>query len=214
MRGIIFDLDGTLFDSEPVHGEAIREALAPLGLDVEDEWYVGLPDRDAIERAFAEAGRPDDDSVIQAVVREKSRRYRAKIAGGRLRPYEGALEFLEAAAKLTRVGLCTAAPRADAMSTIDAAGVTPLFRVTVCSEDVERSKPDPACYRLCTSRLEVDAAQCIVIEDSVHGVASAKGAGLRVIAVGHTMSRESLHRADMHVEHIRELSIARVLSMM
>ena len=93
------------------------------------------------------------------------------------------------------------------------AGVLGVFTVITTADDVVRSKPDPLPYARTSELLGVAAAECVAVEDTVGGLTSAKGAGCRAVAVGHTQARERLGIADRYVERVGELTVEQLLAM-
>lgn len=213
MKGVIFDLDGTILDSEPLHGEAIAAVLAPLGLRIEPAWYVGLPDEAAIDRAFRESGTPLSRDTLDRLLAEKSERLGEMLRQGRCRPFPGAADLVRAAAAHCGAAVCTAARRADAEPALRSAGLREILVGFVCAEDVARTKPDPEPYILAASQIGAHPHECVAIEDSVHGVASAVSAGMRVIALGHSVAREHLGEAHLYYPRIEQITVERMESL-
>lgn len=203
---LILDFDGTLMDSEPLHELALRRVLSPLGLEVASASVVGLPDVDAIRLIFTRASRPLDEAELLRLLEAKSMQARMLWLSGMASPYPGAVELLGAArARGLPVAVCTAATRREAEPVLDRLGVRAILSALVTADDVEKGKPDPACYRLTASRLGLVPGRCVAVEDSEAGVAAAVDAGCRVIAVGHTTATTRLGRAHRVVGRIGEL---------
>jgi len=184
LRAVLFDLDGLLVDSEPVWFEVERAVMAKLG----GQWGPG--DQEALiggslERTVAylltKAGQPAParpDEVARWLLDGMTELVLAR--GVPVKP--GARELL---AEVAGAGIPHALVTSSARQIMDAAlTVTGMrFPVTVCSEDVRRTKPDPEPYLLAAARLGVPPPGCVVLEDSPNGVAAARAAGCPVIAV-------------------------------
>ncbi len=206
MAALILDFDGTLVDSEPLHGRALRSVLGPLGIPFEESLCVGLPDADVIRGAFAAARRELPPSLLDDLMRRKSEAAAALWRDGAGVPYAGAVELIHGAkAAGLRVAVCTAAMRREAAPVLEKLGVLGILDAFTTADDVAESKPHPACYTLTCERLGVEPRRCVALEDSVAGVASAAGAGCRVVALLHTTPRERLALAWRHVDRIAEI---------
>jgi HAD superfamily hydrolase (TIGR01509 family) len=181
---VLFDMDGTLIDSEPVWFETEVRLLAEYGFDLGPEHWekvLGQPNRVACEYLIAVSGIPLtwrelSERIETAMVTELSR-------GLVLLP--GAKELLvELQAAEVPAALVSASSRRIVDACLGAIGAD-FFRHTVSGDDVARSKPAPEPYLLGAELLGVDPADCVVIEDSPIGVAAGAAAGCRVLAVPH-----------------------------
>jgi HAD superfamily hydrolase (TIGR01509 family) len=183
-RAVLFDLDGLLVDSEPVWFEVERAVMAKLG----GQWGPG--DQEALiggslERTvaylLAKAPAPPSAGPDDAARWLLDGMTELMLARG-VPVMPGARELL---AEVAGAGIPHALVTSSARQIMDAAmGVTGMrFPVTVCSEDVRRTKPDPEPYLLAAARLGVPPPGCVVLEDSPNGVAAARAAGCPVIAV-------------------------------
>jgi HAD superfamily hydrolase (TIGR01509 family) len=199
LKALIFDMDGTLTDSDPIHRLAFAEALAPHGLALSEERY-----RSAISgRTNAEIGRllfPDwPDEHHRRFSDEKEAIFRRLATA--LEPTRGLLELLTWAERRgLPSALVTNAPRANAEHTLAALGFEGRFRVTVAGEDVARPKPDPQPYSFALEQLGIEPHEAIAFEDSIPGVQSAKGAGL--VTFGLTTMQSPLALRDAGADHV------------
>lgn len=207
MRALIFDFDGVIVDSEPVHESTIRAACAPLGIEVQHCCTIGLADEDALELIFREAGRELTREIQAALLQEKGRLVLEAFARGEARPFPGVLELIRTAAEEMPIAVCSAAFRREIDAVLRRLEIAPAFSVVVAMDDVARAKPDPAGYRLTAERLGMDPRDCVAIEDSPRGVTAACAAGMTAVGVLHTMPREAIAHAHHVVEHISELSV-------
>ena len=195
MHAIVFDFDGTLVDTEPVHEQALAIACRPYGVAVAHGSTIGLADEDAFANAFADAGRALDTRLIPDLMRAKTAAYIDLVNSRHITIYHGAVELVRAAAARYRVGLCTAAVRAEVNAVIHRLGIADLLAAVVTADDVTAKKPNPEGYALTAARLGLDPARCVAIEDSPRGVCAAAEAGMIVAAVTHTTPRERLAQA-------------------
>ena len=200
MRAIIFDFDGVLVDSEPLHEWSIREAVAPRGWSFTHAQFVdGIVGR-GDERAFATIARWNNAEISETLavqLLETKRALMAEgIASGRFTPQPGAVETVHAAASLGPLAVCSGSRASVVLPILRAIGLADAFARVVTADDVTRPKPAPDGYILTAARLSVAPSDCLAIEDTPAGVRSARDAGMRVVAVCHTCPAPSL--ADAH----------------
>ncbi|MCA9594760.1 MAG: HAD family phosphatase [Myxococcales bacterium] len=195
----LFDYNGVLVDDEAVHLAAFRDALAPLGVKVEeaDYWsrYIGFDDVGAFRAMLSDAGRAPTDEDVRRLVEAKRPLYLARAEAG-LSVFEGAAEWVRRRAAVGPVGIVSGALRDEIELGLDVLGVRDLVAFVISAEDTKEGKPDPEGYRLGLARLGTEA---VVIEDSVAGVQAAKAAGLRCVAVGHSYPEAELRAAGADV---------------
>jgi HAD superfamily hydrolase (TIGR01509 family) len=208
LRAFLFDFDGTLFDTEPLHHAAFVEVLGPRGIVLGRERYftryLSLTDRECLERAIEDFGRPDLRGEVDRLVLEKSRAMARLLARG-VAPLPGAAAFVAEAARIGPCAIVSGALRREIETILAAAGLADRFRVIVSAEDVARGKPDPEGYRLGWRRLRgllpgLEPAECLAVEDSPKGVDAARAAGLRVLAVTQSRPAGDLRAADRIIE--------------
>jgi len=211
--GVVFDFDGVLVDSEPLHAEAIRKASQPLGWTFTEsqfhEFIVGRGD----ERCFASLaewhGETLTDEMLARLLVDKALYFREGVEAERFVVQPGAAEMIVQAAERFdgRVALCSGSRRETVWSILERAGMAELFgegRV-VTADDVERNKPHPDGYLLASGRIGIEPANAVAIEDTPTGITAARSAGLRVIAVEHTVPRDRLNEAHAVVRSIADL---------
>ena len=216
---VVFDFDGVIADTEPLHYRAFQEVLLPEGMTYSWEEYladyVGFDDRDAFRFGFRSAGKALTDERLTALIDEKERVFEALVRGGDLDVYPGIGDLLAALrAAAIPVALCTGARSNDIRAALDALRLQDAFDAVVTADDVASSKPDPESYRRSMARLAdvfpgraLRPEWCVAIEDTPAGVASAKAAGLRVLAVTTTHSAEALAKADRVAGHLEGMGV-------
>jgi beta-phosphoglucomutase len=206
---IIFDFNGTLSDDEPIMCEIFIELFAEHGKPLSAQEYfdqlAGLSDPEIV-RTWLGEDHPDIDDVIA----ERISRYRAAVGDGSS-IHEHVREAVRYAAERVPVAICSGAARAEIEPVVEAAGLAGCFRAIVTSDDVVHGKPDPEGY-LKTLRLLGNPSHALVFEDTEAGIASAKAAGLRVIAKLGTLDPQRLREADELVDRIDVELIRRCLS--
>lgn len=206
VEAVIFDFDGVMADTERLHFEAFQEVLTPCGASYSWEEYcqdyIGFDDRDAIRTALERAGMEAGGDRLAALLRAKAEVFPRLAAG--VEPFPGAVEAVKAAAARGPVALCTGALRSDVEPLLRAFGILDLFAAVVTAEEVTRSKPDPACYRLAVERLGLPAQVCLAVEDTPYGLQAARGAGCQTLGVAQTHTRGALEPfADRVIDDMR-----------
>lgn len=216
-RAVIFDFDGVIVHSEGSHLIAIREIAAVQGIHFTDETYfrdyVALSDRDLLPRVWQDAGRALAGAELQTLLAAKQARYEELVDQGAVVAFPGSVELIRACAAKVPIAICSAANRATINASIHALDIASCFTTIVSADDVTRSKPDPMPYSLAAKRLGFEPRECVAIEDTVGGMASALGAGCKVVAVCHTLPRARLGAATLVVEGTRDLTVERLLAL-
>lgn len=206
-HAIVFDFDGVIVDSEPLHAEALAAACAPHAIPFDAPRFVGWSDSDALRSAFAEQRVPLPEALLAELLSAKHGALLTSLSAGRITPYPGVLTLLRTLADLRApLALCTAATRIEIEPALASLGLDRLFQSIVTREDTRRTKPHPDPYLHAARSLGASPARCIAVEDSQHGVASAKDAGFFVYAVEHTTPPERLARADRRAPTIAHLA--------
>ena len=209
MRAILFDFNGTLSDDEGVQCEIWRVLFAAQGRPLTAREYyeelAGVSDAEIVERRLG-PGHPAAEEVLAARVRL----FRERVGDGSTVPAHVREAVLHAADR-ARLAVVSGAMRSEVETVLRAAGIE-VFDVVVTAEDVERGKPDPAGYLRALELLDVPGRDAVAIEDAPPGIAAAKAAGLRCVAVLGTAPRERLSEADEIVERLDAAVIDRLLA--
>ncbi|MGZ4430111.1 MAG: HAD family hydrolase [Gaiellales bacterium] len=212
-RALLFDFNGTLSDDEPVLCRVFADLFAEYGRPLtEHEYYGLLAGLSDIEIARTWLGDRDD---LDAVVRQRVNRYRAAVSDGSTISPERREAVRYAAARVP-VAIVSGAAHAEIEPVIRAAGVDGLFAAVVSSDSVDDGKPHPEGYLKALSLLQPRAAGLVAgevtaFEDTEAGIASAKAAGMRCIAVSGTHPGERLAAADEIVDGIDVALMRRLL---
>ncbi|MCC7389562.1 MAG: HAD family phosphatase [Phycisphaerales bacterium] len=213
-RAVIFDLDGTLADSEVAHERALLTAARTCGMSFTPDYFrercVGLGEAGCFRMLAAEQGVGLDDGLLGVLVARKLALFTEAVGAGGVVAHAGAVELVRAAGAVMPVAVCSGSSRASVEPMLRAIGLGEAFGVVVTSCDVVRHKPDPEGYLLAAGRLGVEPGACCAIEDSPTGIAAAVSAGMRVVAVGHSFGPERLAGAHEVVGSIAELTVARL----
>lgn len=209
-EAVFFDMDGTLVDTEPYWLESETELMARYGYSwtADDQRHcLGGPLPRVGRYMHALAGAKDADfferELITLVISKFSRS---------LNFMPGALELLEEVqSQKIPVGLVSASPRVLVDATL-AAFEPGIFAVSISSNDVTNSKPDPESYLTAASRLDVDISQSLILEDSLTGISSAQASGAWVLAIPHIVTVEN-HPRTRIVGSLVDYSLAKIASL-
>ena len=208
-RGVVFDLDGVLWDGEPLYHEAFNVVLGPYGHHVSDEDYthiIGLSVEAAWEWVFERYGlqeRPDvfyrayNEAVLELMKQPRE-------------PLPGVRELLsQLKARDIPVGLASASLRNWVDMTLIGLGLNGAFATTATASEVERSKPAPDLYLLAAKGLGVPPERCLAFEDTPSGIASAQSAGMFAVQVRTSSTAlPPLPEADLVIEQYGDLDLA------
>lgn len=207
-QAIIFDLDGLLVDTEPIHRRVFNALLARYGVtdEISDEEFgrafVGISQRDNWEYLRARFALP---APVDVLTDEHTRLYERLIADARnvaLMP--GARTLLETlSARGTPLAVASSSPRVQVETILRGLRLAPLFQTIVTGSDVAHLKPAPDIYLRACASLHADPTRTVALEDSASGARAAKAAGLRVIVVPNRYTQhQDLSCADARVENL------------
>ncbi|RUL89296.1 HAD family hydrolase [Tautonia sociabilis] len=188
-RAVLFDFDGVIADTENVHIASWERTFAAMGLEVTPEQCaraVEIDDRDFLAEIL-ESKRIEGGAIDGWVGRKQA--LAAAMLRDEPRLYAGVAPLVRGLAGEARLAVVSSARRADVEVVLDAGGITEAFSVIVAKEDVSATKPNPEPYRTALERLGISAAEAVALEDSAAGLASARSAGIRCVAVGHRHPR-------------------------
>ena len=199
LRGVIFDMDGVLIDSHPIHKRAWRKFFTELGLTVSDQEldFVldGRKKEDILRHFLGEL----PDSQIKEYGRQKEMLFREEALS--IDPVEGALEFLD---ELTKAGIGFALASCGSKSRVNyilrQLKIHDQFAAIVTADDVQCGKPSPDIFRKAADRLSSPYSDLLVCEDAISGVQAAKAAGIRCLGIAdHARADELLEAGADHV---------------
>jgi HAD superfamily hydrolase (TIGR01509 family) len=222
LHAIVFDFDGVLADSEPLHFEVFRQVLDDVGITLTEEAYysryLGYDDLGAFKAVLHDHGRPSDGAAIESLVAAKADRF-PRMVDGRNVLFPGVTETVRRFAAQVPLAIASGALPHEINLILNGAGLRDAFQVVVGAGDTPRSKPAPDPYARAVALLQAQglvpagtdaAARCVAIEDSHWGIQSAKAAGLACIAVTTSYQANELGAADLVVPQVDSLSIAQI----
>ncbi|MBU2664669.1 HAD-IA family hydrolase [Actinoplanes bogorensis] len=180
---LIFDFDGLLMDTESTLLESWRWEWRRHGLDLPLDGFFADHGGNVNDQRYAALAAAVGKSYDQTESHSLRTAYR-DVLHERLEPAPGIREWFDQAAELgLRLAVASSSPRSWVHGYLDRAGLLDRLAVTACGDEVEAHKPDPAVYRLALDRLGIAPERGLAFEDTPHGVAAARAAGLRCVAV-------------------------------
>jgi len=203
---VIFDLDGVLINTAEYHKVAWRELAERNGFEISDDFFYSTFGMQNYQIIPTMAKRELSDSEFQEMSDWKENRYRELIAGK--------LELLAGAERLIKdlknsgfaLAIGSSTPRSNLEFMLKNLPIEKYFDAMVVGEDVKNGKPAPDTFLKAAEKLDIAPEYCVVVEDAVQGLKAAKNAGMAVVAVTTTRSRDDLTIADMIVDSLEELS--------
>jgi beta-phosphoglucomutase len=202
VRAVVFDFNGTLSDDEPILLRIYQELFAAHGRPLsEHEYYSelsGLSEEEIIGRWL---GPFKDGRVDDTLIADRIARYRALVADGST-VYPEVRDAVRYAAQRVPVAICSGAYAEEIEPVVAAAGLTTYVSALVAADHVTDGKPHPEGYLRAAELLGVPPTSVLAFEDTEAGVASARAAGARVVAITRTLGAERLTGADELVDRI------------
>lgn len=208
IKGVLFDMDGVLIDSEPFILEAAIEGLKHFGVNAQpDDFtpfigagetrYLGGP-----AEKYGVAFRPEMKTVVYAIYADILKQHPDAV-------YDGVFDVINSVKAKYKAAVCSAADLVKVEHNLNAIGVTPaFFDALVTGSDVTRQKPFPDIFLKGAGLLGLPAEQCVVVEDSINGIKAAKAAGALSIGVTTSFTKEELEeksKPDYIINSIKEL---------
>ena len=208
LEAVIWDMDGVLADTAPFHFQAWQEVFRERNIPYSKEVFrknFGKRN-DIIVRSIVGEDYPEDE--IEAILTEKEGLFRAK-AAGKIKPIPGAIELLNDLKEYgIKLALATSSPIENGQFVIRQLGIEDSFNAIVWGREVTEGKPSPQIFMLAATRLNINPVNCVVIEDAVAGVAAAKRADMKCLAVASNHPQEKLIEADCVVDSLERVSVA------
>lgn len=223
LQAIIFDFDGIIADTEPLHYAALRQVLwAELGIALSQaEYYadyLGYDDRGCFKAALAAHRRPVTSGLIDELVQKKARAYQAALSAD-LKLFPGVRPLIEDAARTYRLAIASGALRSEIELILEEAGLRKAFIHITSAEDVSEGKPSPEPFLHAMAGLSaippmhsLSPDECLVIEDSLPGIRGARAAGMKVLAVANTHPIEEIEEADAVTASLAQVRLEELAS--
>ena len=213
---IVFDFDGVLADSEPLHLRALQETLQELGINIERDTYyaryLGFDDVGALRTIGSDHGQNWSVEQIAALVARKAIVFDDLLASNDVL-YPEALRCVERLVPRFPLGIASGALRHEIEAILRNGGLDGYFRFIVASGDTLAGKPSPEPYARAALLHGIPASRCLAIEDSRWGIESAKGAGFRCVGITQSYSAHELPGADAIISSLDEFTEELILTL-
>ena len=218
IRAIVFDFNGVIADDETPHFLCFQQALAEarLTLTQEDYYgrYLGMDERTCARLLLEHRDGICDEADVWRIADRKAELFHAHTARCKPVLFAGVVEFVSAAKQHYRLAIASGGRKAQIEAALAETPIEAAFEIVVSAEDCPIGKPDPAIYLMTRKRLNdlhpsddgIAAAECLVVEDSVAGIRSAKAAGMRVMGLATTYPLDKLQEADLAVPTLQGIT--------
>lgn len=220
LQAIIFDFDGVIVDTERIHFQTLQRVLEeeqiPLSWEEYAQTYLAMDDRNCFRTALTEHGRPLTSEKVEELISRKADYFFGAVPDT-VTVFPGVKRIIRQGAETYPLAIASGALRGEIELILGKVGLRKFFSVVVAAEDVVKGKPDPESYINALARLNrlrsarpVKPSECLVIEDSRHGVVAAVTAGMRCLAVTNSYPPEELTAAHRVVKSLEEIDLAQM----
>jgi HAD superfamily hydrolase (TIGR01509 family) len=211
VKAVIFDFDGVLFDTEPLHFDLFRDVLRTEGITLTSDTYhaayVGLTDEACFRAVLTDYGKTAvSTAMVDRLVHCKTDLMQRALH--RMLPVlPGVMEFIRDVQATHRLAIASGALRQEIVLCLELGGMTSMFEQVSAAQDVRQGKPDPALYLhaldVLDRRSPLRAEECVAIEDTPHGIEAAHKAGMRCVGVATTLPAHRLAQADLVIPSLQ-----------
>jgi HAD superfamily hydrolase (TIGR01509 family) len=211
-KAVMFDFDGVIVNSEPLHLRAFQQTLSHENIHISDDEYyqemIGFDDRGAFRYAFEKYNRPLDPQTFDRVLNGKTIFMMRQIEQGKYQALDGVREFVTALAPNHLLAICSGALGHEIKAMLDGVGLRKYFPIIVSAEDVTVGKPDPSGYIRTMNLLArgngitLTPQDCLIVEDAPSVIRSVRSVGFSVLAVANTYPLDQLTDANWAVSSL------------
>lgn len=210
MKTIIFDMDGVIIDSEPVHCKAWIKTYQQKGITIDEDYYFtyisGKHGMDSTRLVLERHGRPFDPIQAASLILKKDR-IASDLMKETIQPVQGVVDLIRQLSENHKLGLGSTSSMIVVNTILNKFDLEDRFNVVIGGEGVKQGKPHPEVYEKIARLLEEDPFNCVVIEDSKSGIMAAKSAGMKCIAILNSRNKkEDLVNADRIVSSFAEIT--------
>lgn len=220
LRAIIFDFDGVIVDTERLHFQALKYILEgesiPLSWEEYTQTYLAMDDKNCLRTAFTQHGRPLTPEIEEGLIERKTHYFFSAMPDA-ISLFPGVEALIRQGAQRYPLAIASGALRAEIEFILGKVGLREFFPVLVAADDVIMGKPHPEAYITALARLNrlissrpLRPSECLVVEDSRHGVAAATAAGMRCLAVSNSYPPEALTAAHRVVKSLEQIDLGQI----
>ncbi len=213
IKGVIFDMDGVISDTQKMHASVEEKLLKKYGIEMNSdeitEKYAGMPDKEFFEKIF----KDHKVSVnVEEIIREKWNEM-MRIAKNNISPIPGAIELIKQLKENGfKLAVASSSPHNFIELVLSKLKIKKEFDVVVSAEDVKFGKPNPEIFLLASKKLNLNPSECVVIEDGINGIIAAKRAEMKCIFL--TKENQNQYLADLVISSLKELSIKNIKNLL
>lgn len=206
LKGIIFDLDGVLVDTVPLHFKAWRKMFAEYGKDFSFEEYKkkvnGIPRTDGVRAILPHLSSQELNEASSC----KQNYFLEFLKKEGVKVYNSTVDFIKELKK-QKIKVAVISSSKNCRHILERAGLLELFDVIITGNDIKKGKPDPEIFLLACKKLNLNPQECVVFEDAYLGVKAAKNAGIKCVGIDRYNNPERLQDADIVISDVSEISI-------
>ncbi|MBT6795324.1 HAD family phosphatase [bacterium] len=211
---IIFDFDGVIYDSEPLHFKSFNHSLKPLNVEITKEvyykTYCSYDDEGFFKNFLHDNEIQNDDDFVNKLIKEKHSFF-DKNFDSQTSIYPGSVELIKRLSKSYILGIGSGARREEIVRVLKREDLLSSFEEIVSSDETSHPKPNPETYILLLDRVndtyQISPDECVVIEDTTKGVEAAKNAGMKCFAITNSIEKEFLMNADSIISDYSEITV-------
>lgn len=212
-KALIFDFNGLIVNDEPVHFELFRKVLSEEEIDLDEQkyWdiYLGFDDKGLFEEIFRRNNKKLTPKKLKELIQKKTEGYPSLLAQ-KFKIFPGVDELIRWAHTKFDLAIVSGALRPEIDLVLQKANLASFFPLIISAEETKHGKPDPEGFLIALARLkkknpEIRPENCLVLEDSLAGIESAKRARMKCAALTHSYSREQLIGADTICDTFQEV---------
>lgn len=211
LKAAIFDMDGTMVDTETMHSESFAQLLHSRGITPKPNkngliHLIGLNTEGILQFLMKHYGFNDNIEIMTTQVRNI---YFDLIQNGKIKPMKGLITLLTKLKKENlKLAVASGSSSRNIYAMLTALRLQDFFAVVVGADEVQHGKPHPETYETTVTKLEVEKNECVVIEDTETGIQSAKSAGLKVIAIPNIFTKDqNFTKADTIVKSLNDITL-------
>jgi beta-phosphoglucomutase len=217
LKAVVFDFDGVIADTEPLHLRAYQTLLRPEGIDLSREEYygryLGFDDEDLFRAVARDKNVPVTDARVDGWIAAKTRIIEQLLSDGSVL-FPGAASCVRMLADRFPLAVASGALEPEITLVLERSGLLSCFKAISSASDGVRGKPAPDLYLLAVAKLSeqgpIEPASCVALEDSRWGLEAAHRAGMRTVAVTHTYSAADLPGAGLVIDSLNDITIPKL----